>query len=111
MVSASQAAANQHNAQSSTGPRTGEGKAASSQNRTSHGLFSEFALLSHENPAEFNELFTQSVHEFRPSGIHEEFLVRRMIEGRWRAARCQRLEQAAFESMLNPDSADLSPDA
>jgi hypothetical protein len=111
MITASQMAANQHNAQSSTGPRTGEGKAASSQNSTSHGLSSEFALLSHENSAEFNELFNQSVQEFQPSGIHQEFLVRRMVEARWRAARCQRLEKAAFESMIAPDAADLSPDA
>jgi hypothetical protein len=105
--------ANQTNAQSSTGPRTDEGKAASSQNSACHGLASEFAVLSHENSAEFNELSTQSIQEFQPSGIHEEFLVRRMIEARWRAARCQRLEHAAFESMLNPDpdAANLSPDA
>ena len=113
MSTASQITANQSNAQSSTGPRTEEGKAASSQNSACHGLTSEFAVLSHENSAEFSELSTQSIQEFQPSGIHEEFLVRRMVEARWRAARCQRLEHAAFESMLNPDldAASLSPDA
>src|ERR1700730_475951 len=111
MSTASQITANQTNAQSSTGPRTGEGKAASSQNSACHGLTSEFAVLSHESSAEFNELSAQSVQEFKPSGIHEEFLVRRMIEARWRAARCQRLEHAAFELMIDPDAANLSPDA
>src|ERR1700680_2135148 len=112
MSTASQTA-NQTNAQSSTGPRTEQGKAASSQNSACHGLTSEFAVLSHENSAEFNELSAQPVQEFQPSGIHEEFLVRRMVEARWRAARCQRLENAALEAMINPDpaAATLSPDA
>ena len=111
MSTTSQITANQTNAQLSTGPRTAEGKAASSQNSACHGLTSEFAVLSHENPAEFAELSQQAVQEFQPSGMHEEFLVRRMIEARWRAVRCQRLEYAAFELMLDPDSTDLSPDA
>src|SRR5437588_11515535 len=111
MSTASQITANQTNAQLSTGPRTAEGKAASSQNSACHGLTSEFAVLSHENPAEFAELSQQAIQEFQPSGMHEEFLVRRMIEDRWHAVRCQRLEYAAFELMLDPDSTDLSPDA
>src|SRR5205085_9110188 len=69
------------------------------------------AVLSHENSAEFNDLSSHSVEEFKPTGIHEEFLVRRMIEARWRAARCQRLEHAAFELMMDADAANLSPDA
>src|SRR5438067_12972297 len=76
-----------------------------------HGLTSEFAVLSHENAAEFSELSQQAIQEFQPSGMHEAFLVRRMIEARWRAARCQWLEHAAFELMLDPDNASLSPDA
>src|SRR5260370_37027341 len=111
MSTASQTAANQINARSSTGPRTDEGKAASSQNSACHGLASEFAVLSHENTAEFNDLSTKSVQEFKPLGIHEEFLVRRMIEARWRAARCQRLEHGPFEVMIDPGAANLPPDA
>src|SRR5205823_11280261 len=100
MSTASQISANQANAQLSTGPRTPEGRIASSQNSACHGLTSEFAVLSHENAAEFDDLSKQAMQEFQPSGMHEEFLVRRMLEARWRAARCQRLEHAAFELML-----------
>src|SRR5207248_9837081 len=64
-----------------------------------------------ENPEEFAQLTHEATEEFQPSGMHEKFLVRRMIEARWRAARCQRLEHAAFELMLDPDNANLSPDA
>ena len=39
-TSAAQIAANIQNAQSSTGPRTAEGKAASAKNSVIHGLFS-----------------------------------------------------------------------
>src|SRR5437868_6637666 len=111
MSTASQISANQANAQLSTGPRTAEGKIASSQNSACHGLTSEFAVLSHENATEFAQLSQRAIQEFQPSGIHEEFLVRRMIEARWRAARCQRLENVAFELMLDPDDTNLSPDA
>ena len=41
------------NAKHSTGPRTPEGKARSSQNARKHGLFARDTLLPDENPEEF----------------------------------------------------------
>ena len=46
MVSAKQIAANRRNAQSSTGPTTGAGKARASQNAVTHGLLARHALLA-----------------------------------------------------------------
>ena len=46
MATAAQCLANHANAQLSTGPRTGQGKARSAQNHLSHGLSSrEFIVL------------------------------------------------------------------
>ena len=40
----------------STGPRTAEGKAASSQNSFKHGLYSKQLVIQGEDPAELDAL-------------------------------------------------------
>ena len=50
--------ANRANAQHSTGPRTEEGKAASSRNALKHGLTSFTVLLPTEDPAEYVRIAT-----------------------------------------------------
>lgn len=113
MSTATQIAANQSNAQASTGPRTEAGKSISSRNSTKHGLSAEFSVLSHENPDEFQDLLAKIFVDFEPTNDHEEYLVTLMAQARWREARCRRFENLAFELMLNPDAAtaaDASPD-
>ena len=62
-ASESQIAANRANAQKSTGPRTAEGKARSSQNAVKHGLTAkEGPVLPGEDPAEF-ETFVEALFE------------------------------------------------
>src|SRR5687767_2004550 len=51
--------ANRRNARLSTGPRTPEGKARSSGNARSHGLFSKVAVLPDEDPAEYAKLLSE----------------------------------------------------
>ncbi len=112
MSSLNQVAANQLNSQSSTGPRTEEGKAAAARNATRHGLSSAFALLPHEDRDEFEALAKSFKNEFAPSGEHETFLVDQLLHARWRLARLQRFEGAAFELMLDPENPDPDdPDA
>jgi hypothetical protein len=53
MATPAQIIANQANAQRSTGPRTVEGKQASSANATSHGLTSRSTVLPGEDPEEY----------------------------------------------------------
>src|SRR5258705_440551 len=48
--------ANRANAQKSTGPKTNEGKQRSSQNASTHALFSRELLLSHEDQLIFHTL-------------------------------------------------------
>jgi len=53
MATPAQILANQANAQRSTGPRTAQGKQASSANAKSHGLTSRSALIFGEDPQEY----------------------------------------------------------
>jgi len=75
--------ANRENAKKSTGPRTAEGKAASSRNGLSHGLCAEKLMLAGEDPEEFLMLLRALFATFRPVGPAEEKLVMRIA-----AAQC-----------------------
>ncbi len=68
MATAAQIAANRRNAQHSTGPRTGEGKAAVRLNSLTHGLRAQEVLLPDEDPAVFEELRESFQQQFNPEG-------------------------------------------
>ena len=55
MATEKQIQANRNNAKKSTGPRTEQGKAASSQNALKHGLLARDAVLPGEDPAELTD--------------------------------------------------------
>jgi hypothetical protein len=112
MASTAQINANRQNAQHSCGPKTPEGKAASSANATRHGLSSAaFTVLPHENQDEYNQLLAAYRDEFHPQGVHQDFLVEQMAQHRFKLTRIHRLEQSAFEQILTePNANDDSPD-
>jgi hypothetical protein len=111
MSTAAQITANQQNASRSTGPRTPEGKAASSANATSHALTGNFRLLPAEDPNEFEELLRGYANEFQPVTEHECFLLTQMVEARWKLDRIERLQAEAFDQMLAAGEPDHSSDA
>ncbi len=108
MATAAQVIANQANAQHSTGPKTTEGKAASSRNAVAHGLSSPFTVLAHESQEEFNELIDCLTAEHQPANPHQAFLVDQLATSQWQLARAQRLITNAFEQLaaVVPDPAD-----
>ena len=53
MSTKAQINANRQNAQKSTGPQTDEGKAVVSQNAVSPGLFAAEAVITGEDPADY----------------------------------------------------------
>jgi hypothetical protein len=69
MATPNQIAANKANAQKSTGPKTAEGKAASSLNRLSHGFASHATIIPGENPEEFRALVADLMAEHQPATI------------------------------------------
>ncbi len=96
--------ANRTNAQSSTGPRTPEGKTNSAANSTTHGLAGSFRVLPHENQEEFDRLLADYRRTFPAANVHEEFLVEEMAQARWRIARVRRLEAEVVRAIAGDDS-------
>jgi hypothetical protein len=109
MTSKRKTAANRRNAQNSTGPKTAEGKAASAQNATSHGLSSSFTVLPHEDHDAYARLLESLHQEHTPTTEHEKFLVVQMAESRWRLDRTNRFEAIAFDQFFD-EYDDNDPD-
>ena len=95
-----QIAANRRNAAASTGPRTPEGRGASSGNATKHGLAAGFRVLTNENQEEFDQLVAEYHRAFAPANVHERFLVEELAQARWRLARARRLEAAVITNVV-----------
>jgi hypothetical protein len=91
-LSEAKLAANRANAQKSTGPRTPEGKAASSKNSRLHGLFISDTALIQEEPEEFAQILAGYITEFCPVGALEERLVNQLTLASMRQDRFARIE-------------------
>ena len=84
MSTSAQIAANQANAQHSTGPKSEAGRAASSQNNFRHGLAGGiFAMLGWENHDEFQTLLADLAAEHQPATPTERLLVEKMAQSWW----------------------------
>ena len=99
-LTSAQIAANQRNAQLSTGPKTPEGKAAAARNATKHGLAGAFRVLPYEDQDEFDALLAALLAQFNPEGPHESFLVEQMVQSRWKLARFERIEAAVLDQYV-----------
>jgi ElaB/YqjD/DUF883 family membrane-anchored ribosome-binding protein len=92
MATISQIDANRQNSQSSTGPRTESGKAASSTNALTLGLFTRADYVKPEERPLYKE-FCESLHrELAPDGILEQSLAAEITGATWRLRRCSAVE-------------------
>ena len=101
-VSEARAQANRQNAQHSTGPTTPAGVAASSQNRTVHGLArhnGSFRLLPMEKRDKYEALQTELSDEHQPTTPTEAILVNSMAEPLWLSQRSQSLQETCIDFM------------
>lgn len=96
-------AANRINALSSTGPRTGSGKASASQNATRHGLLSTRLFLEDERPEEFDLLLAELGAALSPIGAVELALVERVAVTLWRQRRLVHSETARLSLKRRPE--------
>src|SRR5690348_6453289 len=99
MSTQAQIAANQANAQLSTGPTSEAGRAAAARNNFRHGLTtsSEFWVLPCESQTDYLKLLAQFQQEHQPETPTEEALVQAMAEHHWLRHRALRLEEACFD--------------
>ena len=96
-LSQQQAEANRRNAKKSTGPRTPEGKAASSRNGLTHGLSGDkHFILEGEDPEAFLRLLQDLHDHLRPVGDSEELVVQRIAAAQWRLDRAFALETGIY---------------
>jgi hypothetical protein len=109
MATPAQLFANRNNAALSTGPRTPDGKAASSRNATKHGLSSAFRVLTHEDQEEFDQLVEDLRACHRPRDIHQRLLVDQMAKSQWLLARAQRLQAVAYDLLAGVQN-EADPD-
>jgi hypothetical protein len=98
MSSEARQIANSANAQLSTGPRTEEGKARSSQNARKHGLTSAEIILAFEDREEFEELQAQLEADVRPQGAIQQTLFDQLVASAWNLRRIRRMEYALTDS-------------
>jgi hypothetical protein len=107
-ISPEQLAANRANAARSTGPRTTEGKARSSQNARKHGFTaSSFAVVRLEDLNEVANLRDDLVNLYQPVNSQELFAVERIALAQQAILRAARLE-AGFFSLCLGESFDTS---
>jgi len=92
MATQKQIEANRRNAQKSTGPRTPEGRAASSQNALRHGLTAEQVIVQGESKEEFLAFYREHYDVLNPTDPVAESLVERIIMFEWRLRRMYRAE-------------------
>ena len=100
MATDAQLTANRANAQKSTGPRTAEGKSASSLNALKHGADAASAILPGEDPALLERLTTDYYRRFAPAGAIEEFQVDTLIRADWERRRLRSIEANAYRELL-----------
>ena len=113
MSTESQRKANRQNAKKSTGPRTEEGKARSSQNGLKHGLLARDAVMADEDPAEYDRQFQQLEENIFPKNAIEFALVRQIADAEWRIRRIARIEAGLVShqhAYTNGDTRKWAPD-
>jgi hypothetical protein len=92
MSSPAQFTANQTNAQSSTGPRTPEGKARVSQNALRHGLTARHLVIRPDEHEEFATLQDALLTELDPQGAVETITFHELLHAAWNLHRFRRIE-------------------
>jgi hypothetical protein len=95
------------NGAKSHGPVTAEGKARSSRNGETHGMFANAVLLRHEPAEAFEEFRLRYYRDFSPVNQSQADLVDQMIAAVWRFRRLNALESAALDHAVDAQRAHV----
>ncbi len=97
--------ANRRNAQHSTGPKTPEGKAASSMNAVKYGILARQLIVQgeyvQESAEEFQSFWTEYHDQLAPVGPLEEMLVDQIVALNWRMRRVRAAESGEITLSLD----------
>jgi hypothetical protein len=106
-VSEANIAANRANAKLSTGPRTPEGKARSSQNARKH-IFNAtaFPVVRLEEIDEVDRLRADAIAAYKPANSQETFAVERIVLAQQALLRAERLHSGMMTICLNQTVTD-----
>lgn len=102
MATEAQIAANRRNAESSTGPRTEEGKSRSSRNAVTFGIYSAADFVLPEDEPLYHDFCRNFQKELSPQGPFEQTLAAEIIHAAWRLRRCSVVESSMGETQLDP---------
>ncbi len=96
------------NGAKSRGPITPEGKLASSQNATQHGIFSRTMILGCESQNRFEQVLAELKDQVQPRNSTESGCVEVMAIARWRQMRVWAVQKTAIElEMARAESANM----
>ena len=104
MATEAQIAANRRNAESSTGPRTKEGKSRSSRNAVTFGIYSAADFVLPEDNGLYHHFCENFQKELNPEGPFEHTLTAEIVHAAWRLRRC-----SVIESNMPPGEIQLDP--
>jgi len=93
MKKLSRAEINAQNAKRSTGPRTPQGKAASSRNAVKHGLTAAKPVVLPEEEPTFESFRDKLWHEIQPEGVLEDDLFENLLHASLKMQRIRRMEE------------------
>ncbi len=91
---------NRRNAQRSTGPKTAEGKKASSLNAVTYGLRSRSLIITGEDPADYQQLWDSLAAEWQPETHTERLYLEQVTVSQWLLARMARSEYQVYETAM-----------
>jgi hypothetical protein len=95
-ASEAQLAANRANAQSSSGPKTEQGKLVSSHNALKTGLTGRTIVLPTDDVAAYQSLVTLINKKFNPANDIEQHLTQTIADTEWRLLRIPTLESGFY---------------
>ncbi|HTS30718.1 MAG TPA: hypothetical protein VMH81_32820 [Bryobacteraceae bacterium] len=97
MPTDSQIQANRRNAKKSTGPRSAEGKAASSQNALKTGIDAKSLVIRGEDHATLETLAARYHERFQPATPEQCVLVDALVTADWLLRRLRKIEPQLWE--------------
>ena len=115
-ASAARQIANAANAQLSTGPKTPEGKAQSSQNARKHCLTAAQLIFGPEDREEFEAMLADFQSDVAPQGAIQQTLFDELVASAWKLRRILRMETELcahatnFHDLLHDDDLQIRLD-